>query len=49
MLFYLRIAHVRGLADEKALEEWIDKLMHLDERHAIARWNQKQEKARKKA
>ena len=36
MLPSLRIVCVGGLANEKDLEERIDKLIHLDERRAIA-------------
>lgn len=49
MLPYLRIMRVGGLADEKALDEWIENMVQLDEHRAIARWSQKQEKACQKA
>ncbi|KAH9310224.1 hypothetical protein KI387_038135 [Taxus chinensis] len=49
MLPSLRIARAGGLADEQALEEWIEKMVQLDEFQAISRWSQKQEKAWQKA
>ncbi|KAH9288330.1 hypothetical protein KI387_032447, partial [Taxus chinensis] len=45
MLPSLHIAFVGGLVDEQALDEYIEKMIQMDERRAIARWSQKQEKA----